>query len=64
MENIERLKKVIFDVADEINQQLPKDQQLEKPVDAILFGKLSKLDSLCLVNLIVLNHLQITFFRF
>ena len=43
----------IFDAIDEINQQLPGKEHLEKSNDTILFGRSGKLDSLGLVSLIV-----------
>ena len=53
MINSQRIIETLFDVVDEVNQQLPEGQQLEKSADTILFGQSGKLDSLGLVNLIV-----------
>lgn len=53
MTNNERITNVIFSAVEEVNDQLPRKQRLEKSIDAILFGKSGKLDSLGLVNLIV-----------
>ena len=47
------------DDVDEINQQLPKEQRLEKSIDTILSGQSGKLDSLGLVNLIVATEQKI-----
>lgn len=44
---------LIFKAVEELNQQLPKKQQLTKSAHSILFGRNGKLDSLGLVNLIV-----------
>ena len=44
---------LIYDAIDEVNQQLPPGQPLEKSPDTVLFGKSSRLDSLGLVNLVV-----------
>ena len=49
----EKVIQSVFSAIDEINQSLPKEQQLAKSTDTILFGKGSNLDSLGLVNLIV-----------
>lgn len=53
MTNNERITNVIFSAVEEVNDQLPRKQRLEKSIDTILFGKSGKLDSLALVNLIV-----------
>ena len=49
----ERIKQAIFNSIEEINQQLEKEDELEKAVDTILFGEGGKLDSLGLINLVV-----------
>lgn len=48
-----QILKILFDVLEEVNQQLPSDRRLEKTGDAVLYGKGATLDSLGLVNLIV-----------
>jgi len=54
MSDSNKLTQAIFDAIDEINEQIPKEQQrLTKSVDTVLFGESGKLDSLGLVNLIV-----------
>jgi acyl carrier protein len=53
MEFNERIVHLIFEVIDELNERLPKEQQLAKSVDTPLFGRDSVLDSLGFVNLIV-----------
>lgn len=49
----ERIIQAMYDAADELNQQLPKEQQLEKSIDTIIMGSSGTLDSLGLLNLIV-----------
>jgi D-alanine--poly(phosphoribitol) ligase subunit 2 len=52
----EQITKAILNTIEEINLQLPKDQRLERTLDAPLFGESGPLDSLGLVNLIVLTE--------
>lgn len=54
-----RVTGAVFRAVDEVNQQLPKKQELEKSVDTALIGPLSQLDSLGLVNLIVTTEKKI-----
>ena len=49
----EKLTKLIFDAIDENNAQVPEDEQIEKSIDAVLYGESGKLNSLGLVNFIV-----------
>jgi acyl carrier protein len=49
----EKIINAIFDAVELLNEQLPREQQLERSIDAVLFGKEGKLDSIGLVNLIV-----------
>jgi acyl carrier protein len=44
---------VIFAAIDEINQQLPKEQQLSKSLNTVLFDGMGSLDSLGFINFIV-----------
>lgn len=44
---------LIFEALDNLNQTLASERQLPKSLDAVLFGRRSRLDSLGLVNLIV-----------
>ena len=55
----DRLIETIFDAIDEINEQSPEEQRLEKSADTVLFGESGKLDSLGLVNLIVATEQQL-----
>jgi len=49
----EKIKQAIFNSIEEINQQLEKEDKLEKSIDTILFGEGGNLDSLGLINLVV-----------
>ena len=53
MAKAERVIQAIFRAVDELNQQQPKEQRMEKSIDTVLFGRSGKLDSLGLVTLIV-----------
>lgn len=44
---------LLFEAIDDLNQTVPSERQLLKSLDAVLFGRTSRLDSLGLVNLIV-----------
>jgi len=55
----ERVIQAIFSAVDEVNEQLPKEEQLEKSIDTVLFGGSGKLDSLGLVTLIVATEQKI-----
>jgi acyl carrier protein len=44
---------LILEVIDENNAQVPEDEQIEKSIDAALYGESGKLNSLGLVNFIV-----------
>ena len=45
---------IIFEAVEEYNQQVADDQHLESAAQTILFGRGGKLDSMGLVNLIIL----------
>ena len=55
----DKIIQTIFDVIDELKQQVPVIQQLDKSVDTVLFGQSGQLDSLGLVNLIVATEQKI-----
>ncbi len=55
----EEVIQVLFDAVDELNQLLPEEQQLGKSADTVVFGESGKLDSLGLVNLIVVTEQKI-----
>lgn len=48
----EKILAVIYATVDEMNEQLPLAQRLEKDPQTVLFGREGKLDSLGLVNFI------------
>lgn len=50
----EELIGIIYESLEEVNEQLPNDQQIQKSPDAILVGGAGGLDSLGFVNLIAL----------
>ena len=43
----------IYVAIDEVNEQLPEDQNLEKSLETVLLGSSGKLESVNLVNLLV-----------
>lgn len=51
--NRENVTRLIYNVIDDLNAQLPGDSKLEKGSDFVLFGSTGYLDSLGLVSLIV-----------
>lgn len=50
----ESVLRAVFATVDEVNQTLPDDRKLEKSVETRLFGQRGELDSLELVNFIVM----------
>ena len=50
----EELLDMIYECLDEVNEQLPNDQHVQKSPDAILVGRAGGLDSLGFVNFIAL----------
>ena len=49
----ERISKAVYAAVDELNEQLPKGVQIEKSLDAPLYGAAGKLESLDFVTLIM-----------
>lgn len=49
----ERVMSAIYEAVDELNKQLPKGVRVEKSLDAPLYGKASKLESIDLVGFII-----------
>jgi len=49
----DKVIQALFKAMDDVNQLLPKKEQLEKSEETVLSGESGKLDSLGLVNLIV-----------
>jgi acyl carrier protein len=54
MNGLDKIRQTVFTVLDELNEQLPGDQQLAKTDTTALVGPDGVLDSLGLVNLIAL----------
>ncbi len=48
-----KILKGIYVAIDEVNEQLPEDQNLEKSLETVLLGSSGKLESINLVNLLV-----------
>jgi acyl carrier protein len=48
----EKVTHVILGAIDELNGQLPKEEKIDKSIDAALFGSDGKLDSLGLISLV------------
>ena len=49
----DKILKSIYEAVDEVNEQLPEDQALEKSPDTVLLGESGKLESIDLVNILV-----------
>ena len=52
MINNEKIVQTVIEAIDELNEQLPKEEKLEKSSDTELFGSGGHLDSLGLVSLV------------
>lgn len=52
----QRILKVIYQAVEEINQQLPEEARLKPSPDTVLWSKANGLDSMGLVNLIVMTE--------
>lgn len=55
----EKIKVAVFRAIDEINQQLLEAQRLDKSTESLLTGNRSALDSLTLINLIIIIEREI-----
>ena len=53
MADEERIAKAVYAAVDELNEQLPKGVQVDKSLDAPLYGASGKLESLDFVTLIM-----------
>lgn len=53
MPNQERISNAVYAAVDVVNEQLPKGAQIEKSLDAPLYGSSGKLESLDFVTLIM-----------
>ena len=54
MGNRKTIENIIINAVKEINERLPKEQQISKTSKTVLFGKDGQLDSLGLINLLVI----------
>jgi D-alanine--poly(phosphoribitol) ligase subunit 2 len=54
MKKRKTIENVVINTVREINEQLPQEQQLGQSTETVLYGKNGKLDSLGLVNLLVI----------
>lgn len=52
----EKIKQMLFNVLDELNQLLPREEHLAKDFETPLAGDFGRLDSAGLINLIVLTE--------
>lgn len=59
MNNQKSIINLVYDVIDEVNMDLPSTQKLKKSLDTQLYGDKSEIDSLSLVNIIVLTEQKI-----
>lgn len=57
--NKETITKLVFDVIDEINKDLPENRRLEKSLGCVIYGSQDSLDSLELVDFVVLVEQKI-----
>lgn len=56
MANMDRTYKVLFSAVDQLNQELPAGQRLTKTPQTVVLGSGGKLDSLSVVNLLMLTE--------
>ena len=49
----DKILKSIYNAVDEVNEQLPEGQSLEKSPNTVLLGESGKLESIDLVNILV-----------
>ena len=59
MNNQKSIINLVYDVIDEVNMDLPSTQKLKKSLDTQLYGDKSEIDSLSLVNIVVLTEQKI-----
>jgi acyl carrier protein len=52
MVDSEKIREIVFNAIDEINEQMENENQVDKSELTVLFGKSAKLDSLGFINLI------------
>ena len=59
MNNQKSIVNLVYAVIDEVNMDLPSTQKLKKSLDTQLYGDKSEIDSLSLVNIVVLTEQKI-----
>ena len=59
MTTLDMITQVLFETIDEVNEQLPDHQRMFKSLDTAVFGESGRLDSLELVNFILLIEQRI-----
>lgn len=59
MNNQKSIVNLVYAVIDEVNMDLPSTQKLKKSLDTQLYGDKSEIDSLSLVNVVVLTEQKI-----
>ncbi len=48
-----KIEQIVLGAIDEVNAHQPKDQQISRSMDTVLYGSAGELDSLSLINFIV-----------
>jgi acyl carrier protein len=59
LNNQKSIVNLVYAVIDEVNMDLPSTQKLKKSLDTQLYGDKSEIDSLSLVNIVVLTEQKI-----
>jgi D-alanine--poly(phosphoribitol) ligase subunit 2 len=59
LNNQKSIVNLVYAVIDEVNMDLPSTQKLKKSLDTQLYGDKSEIDSLSLVNVVVLTEQKI-----
>ena len=59
MPNIDRIFRALVRVVDQLNRELPPEQRLTRTPETVVFGRGGRLDSLGLVNFLVLAEQQL-----
>jgi hypothetical protein len=59
MTDITQITDSLLRAVDEVNRELPQDKQVPRSRDAVLFGSQAQIDSLTLINLVILAERNI-----
>ncbi len=59
MTDITQITDSLFGAVDELNQELPLGKQVPRSSDTVLFGNHAQIDSLALINLVILAERKI-----